>query len=89
MYSDFDAYADKDFEVKNYVHQIYGGQEKESDKEVIISTWQSLYELKKPFFNDFEVVIGDEAHFINKVTYKNNEKPSECSLSYRDNWNIR
>ena len=62
MYSDFDAYADKDFEVKNHVHQIYGGQEKESNKEVIISTWQSLYELKKPFFNDFEVVIGDEAH---------------------------
>ena len=42
MYSDFDAYADKDFEVKNHVHQIYGGQDKESDKEVIISTWQII-----------------------------------------------
>ena len=28
----------------------------------MISTWQSLYELKKNFFTDFRLVIGDEAH---------------------------
>ena len=64
MYSDFEAYAkaDKTFEVEKFVHKIFGGQEKETDKPIIISTWQSLYELKKDFFSDFSLVIGDEAH---------------------------
>jgi len=64
MYSDFEAYAkaDKTFEVENFVHKIFGGQEKVTDKPIIISTWQSLYELKTDFFTDFELVIGDEAH---------------------------
>ena len=64
MYSDFEAYAkaDKTFKVEKFVHKIFGGQEKETDKPIIISTWQSLYELKKDFFSDFRLVIGDEAH---------------------------
>jgi superfamily II DNA or RNA helicase len=64
MYSDFEAYAkvDKTFEVEKFVHKIFGGQEKVTDKPIIISTWQSLYVLKKDFFTDFELVIGDEAH---------------------------
>jgi superfamily II DNA or RNA helicase len=64
MYSDFEAYAkaDKTFKVEKFVHKIFGGQEKVTDKPIIISTWQSLYELKKDFYTDFELVIGDEAH---------------------------
>ena len=64
MYSDFEAYAKKDdtFEVEKNVHKIFGGQEKNTNKPIIISTWQSLYELKKDFFTDFRLVIGDEAH---------------------------
>jgi superfamily II DNA or RNA helicase len=64
MYTDFEAYskADNTFEVENFVHKIFGGQEKETDKPIIISTWQSLYELEKDFFSDFRLVIGDEAH---------------------------
>jgi superfamily II DNA or RNA helicase len=64
MYSDFEAYAkaDNTFEVENFVHKIYGGQEKQTDKPIIVSTWQSLYELEKDFFSDFRLVIGDEAH---------------------------
>ena len=62
MYSDFESYADKGFEVEKFVHKIFGGQEKVTDKPIVISTWQSLYELKKDFFTDFKLVIGDEAH---------------------------
>ena len=62
MYSDFESYADKSFEVEKFVHKIFGGQKKETEKPIIISTWQSLYELKTDFFTDFELVIGDEAH---------------------------
>jgi superfamily II DNA or RNA helicase len=64
MYSDFEAYAkaDDSFQVEENVHKIFGGQEKETEKPIIISTWQSLFELKKNFFTDFRLVIGDEAH---------------------------
>jgi superfamily II DNA or RNA helicase len=62
MYSDFESYADKGFEVEKHVHKIFGGQEKVTNKPIIISTWQSLYEMKKSFFSEFELVIGDEAH---------------------------
>jgi superfamily II DNA or RNA helicase len=64
MYSDFESYAraDKNFDIESLVHKIYGGQEKVTDKQIIVSTWQSLYEQKKNFFSEFELVIGDEAH---------------------------
>ena len=64
MYSDFDSYAraDKNFDVEKLIHKIFGGQEKTTDKQIVISTWQSLYEQKKNFFSEFELVIGDEAH---------------------------
>ena len=62
MYTDFEGYADKNFEVENFVHKIYGGQEKTSKKPIIISTWQSIYNMSKEYFEEFDVIIGDEAH---------------------------
>jgi len=44
------------------VHPIYGGQDKHSDRPITISTWQSVYKLPKQYFENFDVVIGDEAH---------------------------
>lgn len=59
MYKDFDDYGlDSDKEC----HRIYGGKDMNSDKTVIISTWQSIYKLDKKWFRQFDVVIGDEAH---------------------------
>ena len=29
-----------------------------------ITTWQSIYKLDRSFFEDYEVVIGDEAHLF-------------------------
>ena len=60
MYSDFIDYGWKD----NYVHRIYSGQERTTDKPVIVSTWQSLYKMDKKYFKDFGCVIGDEAHLF-------------------------
>lgn len=64
MFSDFEGYAkaDENFDVARNVHTIFGGQEKISNKPITITTWQSVYEQKKPYFKDYEVVIGDEAH---------------------------
>jgi len=46
------------------IHKIYGGQDKNSNKSVIVSTWQSVYKFPKRYFDDFDVVIGDEAHLF-------------------------
>jgi len=46
------------------VHRIYQGKEKESTLPVIISTWQSLYKLPKEYFEQFDYIIGDEAHLF-------------------------
>lgn len=46
------------------IHQISGGKEKQSDAPITISTWQSLYKMPTEFFNQFDVVFGDEAHGI-------------------------
>ena len=43
-------------------HRIYAGKAKETEKKVVITTWQSIYKLKKDWFQKFGVVIGDEAH---------------------------
>jgi superfamily II DNA or RNA helicase len=64
LYKDFKDYAselDPTFSEDN-VHRIYSGKEKVTDKQIIITTWQSIYKLKKSFFDQFGCVIGDEAH---------------------------
>ena len=59
MYKDFEDYG---WNSEDYCHRVYGGSERVSKKPVVISTWQSIYKLEKPFFDRFDVVIGDEAH---------------------------
>ena len=61
MYKDFKDYG---WNAKKYCHRIYSGREKTNENPVTITTWQSIYKLKKPFFQDFEVAIGDEAHLF-------------------------
>ena len=60
MYSDFIDYGWKD----DYIHRIYSGHERATDKPVIVSTWQSLYKMPGSYFKDFGCVIGDEAHLF-------------------------
>jgi superfamily II DNA or RNA helicase len=59
--SDFSDYG---YDVDNNVHVIFGGESKHTDKPIVISTWQSVYELPKAYFDSFDVIIGDEAHLF-------------------------
>jgi len=59
MYKDFSDYG---YDVEEYCHKIYSGKEKETDKRVIISTWQSIYKFSKEWFEQFNTVFGDEVH---------------------------
>lgn len=63
MFSDFVEYAKNDsVDMESLIHKIYQGKSKTSDKKLTISTWQSIHELPKEWFSDFDFVLGDEAH---------------------------
>ena len=61
MYKDFQDYG---WDSESYCHRIYGGKEKTNEFPVTITTWQSVYKLERKFFEDYSVVIGDEAHLF-------------------------
>jgi superfamily II DNA or RNA helicase len=60
LYSDFGDYNDGTME--EHIHRIYQGKEKTTNKPLTISTWQSLYKMPKEYFEQFDYVVGDEAH---------------------------
>ena len=61
MYNDFKDYSSRSkWNVEDQCHIIYSGREKESEKQIYISTWQSLFRLGAPYFKKFGMVIGDD-----------------------------
>ena len=79
---------DKDFESyytnNTYsTHLIMAGQDKNADSDIFISTWQSIYKQPKKWFDQFDVVIGDEAHLFkaNSLT-KIMTKLEDCDYRY-------
>lgn len=63
MYSDFKDYSSEiEWDTNEHCHKIYSGQEKDSIKPVIISTWQSMQHNKADHFKKYDVVIVDEVH---------------------------
>ena len=65
LFKDFKDYG---YNSERNVHRIYSGHEKETNKRVIISTWQSVYNLPKKWFNQFGMIIGDEAHLFKAMS---------------------
>lgn len=65
MYGDFADYSTANgWKVQENCHRIYGGKEKSNDWPVVISTWQSIYKYPKKWFEEFDVIYGDEAHLF-------------------------
>jgi superfamily II DNA or RNA helicase len=44
------------------IYTIQGGVDKQTDKDIVITTWQSIHKIPNKWFERFDVVIGDEAH---------------------------
>jgi hypothetical protein len=65
LFKDFKDYG---WKPDKHVHRIYQGHEKETNKNVVISTWQSIYNLPKKWFEQFGVIIADEAHLFKAVS---------------------
>ena len=61
MHKDFLDYG---WDADSYCHRIYSGREKYSNVPITITTWQSIYKLERSWFEEYDVVIGDEAHLF-------------------------
>jgi superfamily II DNA or RNA helicase len=75
--------AEYGWNVEENVHVIYEGQEKDSDKLVYISTWQSIYDQPAEYFAQFEAILVDEAHHAQAKSIK-----SLMEASKETNWRI-
>ena len=65
MYGDFADYATgSDWKASEHCTRIYSGKEKITDSSVVISTWQSIYKMPKSYFENFDVIYGDECHLF-------------------------
>jgi len=64
MDSDFFDYSKSDtsWSCKKYIHKISAGADKDTSKQIIVSTWQSVYKLSRIWFDQFDAVIFDECH---------------------------
>ena len=61
MYTDFEDYG---WSSGTYCQKVYQGHSSKVEKDVVISTWQSVYKMPKKYFEVFGCVIGDEAHMF-------------------------
>ena len=84
MMSDFKDYSKKSkWNVNNNCHSIFSGQDKNTEKRVVISTWQSIHNMKENYFDQFEAVFGDECHlFKAKSLTKIMTKLTKCPYRF-------
>ena len=79
MASDFVSYG----YAEDRIHKITAGVDKNEKSDVVISTWQSIYKMQKVWFNQFNVVIGDEAHLFKAKSLSTiMEKLTACAYRF-------
>jgi len=63
LYADFEDYSTaNEWKVSEHCQKLYSGFSKDFTKDVLITTWQSVYLQPKAWFRQFNVIFGDEAH---------------------------
>lgn len=63
LYADFADYSSANgWRVDRHCQKLYSGFPKEFTSDILITTWQSIYKQPKGWFNQFDVIFGDEAH---------------------------
>lgn len=58
MKSDFESYGLPE----QHIHVIYSGEDKQTNRPIVISTWQSIFNMPDKWFDQFGVVLMDECH---------------------------
>lgn len=80
MISDFKSYG---YDSDNNCHGICEGATKTSKKRIIVSTWQAIHKMPKEWFDQFGVVIGDEAHLFKADSIKSiMHKLTKCKYKF-------
>lgn len=63
MYGDFKDYSSHNgWDVESECHKISAGKDKQSKKNIVISTWQSIQKMESGWMNQFSGIIVDEVH---------------------------
>lgn len=63
LFTDFEDYSSENhWSVKDSCQKLYAGFTKDFTKDVLITTWQSVYLQPRSWFSQFNVIFGDEAH---------------------------
>jgi len=72
MYNDFIEYSKNYKDISNLIHKIYGGQNKDADVPIIISTWQSIAKLddSHSIYQSVTSLYVDEVHLGKSKSYK-------------------
>ena len=67
LFDDFKDYSKQNgYDVEKNMHKISAGASKiVDDYEIVVTTWQSIYKESAQWLNQFDVIIGDEAHLFN------------------------
>ena len=53
-----------------YLFKKFAGKLKEIEAPIMLSTWQSLQNLERNFFYNFDTVVVDETHLATGTLYK-------------------
>lgn len=65
MFSDFEDYSSENgWVTDDHCQKLYSGFPKHFSKDILFTTWQSVYQMPKVWFNQFDAVIGDESHLF-------------------------
>ena len=63
LFADFQDYSSVNgWNTDSHCQKLYSGFTKDFSKDVLITTWQSVYLQPKSWFRQFNVIFGDEAH---------------------------
>ena len=63
LFADFEDYSSANgWKISHHCQKLYSGFSKDFTKDVLITTWQSVYLQPKVWFQNFDVIFGDEAH---------------------------
>ena len=63
LFADFEDYSSANgWKTSYHCQKLYSGFSKDFTKDVLITTWQSVYLQTKGWFQNFDVIFGDEAH---------------------------
>lgn len=62
--------------------KIYSGQEKITDTPFTVTTWQSVYKLPEKWFDQWDVIIGDEAHLFKAKSLTTLMEKAKCKYRF-------